>query len=185
MSAYTLPRALEFGGRSWAINADFRDVLTILEAFDDPELTDEEKAFVCIHNLYTDAEEIPRDQLQEAYAAAVAFIDNGEASARGPKTMDWQQDAKIIFPAVNRVAGYEVRDAVFLHWWTFLGMFMEINKDTTASNVFALRQKKARGKKLEKWEKEYWEQNKALCQLHPRLTDEEKAEKERLNAILG
>ena len=72
-----------------------------------------------------------------------------------------------------------------MHWWTFLGLFMEINKDTTASTVFALRQKKARGKKLEKWEKEYWEQNKALCQLRPRLTDEEKAEKERLNAILG
>ena len=184
MTAFDLPRALEFGGRSWEIDGDYRNVLLILAAFDDSELSDAEKAFVCIHNLYRDAEEIPTGCLQEAYNAASRFIDHGADGERGPRTMDWQQDADIIFAAVNRVAGREVRSVEFLHWWTFMGYFMEI-KGTTASTVFALRQKRARGKKLEKWEKEYWDQNRSLCALKPRLTDEEQAERDRLNALLG
>ena len=34
---FDLPRALAVGGRDWAIRADFREVLNILDAFDDPE----------------------------------------------------------------------------------------------------------------------------------------------------
>ena len=184
MSVYELPRVVTFGGRKWAINADFRDVLLTLEAFEDPELTDEEKAYVCLHNLYPEYADIRREQLQAAYDAAIEFIDHGTGKAGGPRTMDWKQDADIIFAAVNRVAGREVREADFLHWWTFLGLFMEI-KDSTASTVFALRQKKARGKKLEKWEKDYWNQNRELCQLRPQMTAEDRAEKDRLNKLLG
>ena len=61
---------------------------------------------------------------------------------------------------------------------------MEI-KDTTAATVFGLRQKKARGKKLEKWEQEYWRNNIEICKLKSKLTDEEKAEKEELKKLLG
>lgn len=184
MSVYELPHSVEFGGRSWAINTDFRDVLLTLEAFDDPELADEEKAFICLHNLFVDYADIPRELLQDAYNAAVEFIDHGSGGKNGPRTMDWHQDADIIFAAVNRVACCEVRAVGYLHWWTFMGYFMEI-KDTTCSMVFSLRQKKAQGKKLEKWEKEYWNQNKGLCQLRPKLTEADKAEKKRLEKLLG
>lgn len=182
---YDLPRAVEFGGKRWAIRTDFRDVLTILEAFDDPNLSDAEKAFVCLHNLYRDFDKITRDDAQAAFDAAVRFIDRGQApGAPGPRTMDWTQDAPIIFAAVNAVAGCEVRAKKYLHWWTFCGYFMEI-KDSTASTVFALRQKKAKGKKLEKWEKEYWRENTALCKLKARLTDEEQAEVDAIEKLLG
>lgn len=181
---FDLPRSVEFGGREWEINTDFRDVLLTLAAFEDPDLSNEEKAFVCLRNLYVDFESIQREQMQEAFDAALKFIDRGEEGEGGPKIMDWTQDANIIFPAVNAVAGYEVRSVEYLHWWTFVGYFMEI-KDSTAATVFGLRQKRARGKKLEKWEKEYWQENKALCQPKPRLTEEEKAEQERLRKILG
>ena len=160
-------------------------MLTILCAFDDPNLTPEEKAFVCLHNLYVDFESIPRESYQDAYNAAVRFIDRGEEPGKpGPRTMDWTQDAGLIFPAVNAVAGCEVRAVEYLHWWTFCGYFMEI-RESTAATVFALRQKKAKGKKLEKWEKDYWTENAALCVLKSRLTDEEQAEKDRINAMLG
>lgn len=184
---YELPTSVEFGGREWAINTDFRDVLNILVAFEDPELTDQEKGYVCLYNLYQDFESIPPELMQQAYDAAVAFIDSGheeESKKSGPRTMDWEQDAHIIFPAINHVAGFEVRAVDYLHWWTFMGYFMEI-KDSTASTVFGLRSKKARGKKLEKWEREYWQQNLDLCRLRTKLTEEEKAEKERLKQMLG
>lgn len=98
--------------------------------------------------------------------------------------MDWEQDAKIMFPAINTAAGYEVRSVPQLHWWTFMGYFMEIQKGVYAT-VLSLRQKKAKGKKLEKWEKEFWSANTDACVIRPKLTEEEKQEKEQLKALLG
>ena len=183
---YDLPTTVEFGGRTWEINTDYRDILNILMAFEDEELTPQEKAFVCLYNFYVNFEEIPKECVQEAYEKAMEFIDhgNGDDNGKKPRTMDWEQDAHIIFPAINRVAGYEVRSCDYLHWWTFLGMFMEI-KESTCATVFSLRQKKARGKKLEKYEQEFWSQNKDICVLRRKETAEDIAEKERLKAILG
>ena len=182
---FDLPRALAVGGREWAIRADFREVLNILDAFDDPELTDAEKVYVCLHNLYEDFAEMKPEDYAEAYRAAMAFIDHGVGGPEGgPRTVDWEQDAPLLFPAVNRAAGYEVRDAAFLHWWTFLGLFMEI-RDSVYATVLTLRQKRARGEKLEKWEKDFWRRNSGICQLKPRLSAAEQSEKERLERMLG
>lgn len=182
---FRLPEALEVGGEKWAIRADFREILNILAAFEDPELTEAEKAYICLNNLYADFPEMRTADYPEAFRAAVAFIDHGATGAKGgTRTVDWEQDAPILFPAVNRVAGYEVRSAAFLHWWTFLGFFMEI-RDSVYATVLALRQKRARGEKLEKWEQDFWRRNAGICRLKPRLSDAEKAEKERLEAALG
>ncbi|MBR1820454.1 MAG: hypothetical protein IJ769_02395 [Clostridia bacterium] len=183
--SYELPQALEVSGRDWAIRADYREILKILAAFDDPDLTDAEKAYVCLHNLYANFEDMPEADYPEAFQAAAAFIDHGAGgSGAGPRTVDWERDAPLLFPAVNRVAGYEVRGAAFLHWWTFLGMFMEI-RDSVYATVLALRQKRARGEKLEKWERDFWHRNAGICQLKPRLTELEQAEKARLTELLG
>ncbi len=96
VSAYELPRTLKVGGRMWAIRADFREVLNILDAFDDPELTEAEKAYVCLHNLYVDFAEMAPGAYAEAYRAAVAFIDHGLGGQGGPRTVDWEQDAPLL-----------------------------------------------------------------------------------------
>lgn len=182
---FDLPTALEFGGRTWAINTDYRDVLRILTAFEDPNLTDEEKAYICLHNLYPDLKDIPPDLIQAAFDAAVGFIDQGRHDdGPSPRTMDWAQDATLIFPAVNRAAGFEVRAAEYIHWWTFVGYFLEIT-NSTYSTVLGLRSKRARGKKLEKHEQEFWNLNKSVCVLKPKYTDEELEEKERYKKIIG
>lgn len=182
---FELPTALEFAGRRWPIRADYRQILTILAAFDDGELTEAEKTYVCLHNLYVDFGDMPPEDYPAAYRAAVEFIDHGAGNGQaGPRLMDWEQDAPLIFSAVNHVAGREIRDAAFLHWWTFLGLFMEIRESVFAT-VLALRQKKAQGKKLEKWEKAFWSRNAGLCRLKPRLTEAERREKARLERALG
>lgn len=182
---YDLPKTVEFGGRKWDINSDFRDVLTVLSAFEDPDLKDNEKAYVCLYNMYPDFDDIPKEQLQAAYEAVMGFIDHGGSKKQGRRTVDWTQDADLLFPAVNSVAGYEVRSVEYLHWWTFLGLFMEI-KESTYSTVLSLRQKKwVKHKKLEKWEREFWTNNKDICEIKRRETEEEKAEKAKFDAILG
>lgn len=183
---FDLPTFLEVGGKKRPINSDYRDVLRTLTAFEDPNLTDGEKTYICLHNMYPDLDDIPKEDMQAAFDAAVAFIDHGSANddRPSPRTMDWTQDASLIFPAVNRVAGFEVRGVAYMHWWTFMGYFMEI-RNTTYATILGLRGKKARGKKMEKDEKDFWNHNRDICELKKRYTEEEIAEQDRLNKILG
>ena len=98
--------------------------------------------------------------------------------------MDWEQDERIMFPAINKAAGFEVRQAKYVHWRTFIGYYMEI-PEGIFSHVLSIRLKKAKGKKLEKYEKEFWNANKDICVLKTKLTEEEQVEKDRINALLG
>lgn len=184
----SLPRAVEVNGEYYDIRTDFRDILNIIVAFNDPELTESEKVYVCLCILFEDFESIPHTDLEAAFRAALSFIDCGMGddgnAQKSPRVMDWEQDEAIIFPAVNKVAGFEIRAIEYLHWWTFMGYYMEIS-DGVFSQVLSMRSKKARGKPLEQWEREYWRANKHICVLTPKLSAEEQAAKDRLNAMLG
>lgn len=186
---FDLPTTLTVGGREWSIETDFRQVLRVVTAFEDVDLTDADKAMLCLYDLYADLENMPPDLYQEAFDAAVRFIDGGgdapnDDKPSHPRTMDWTQDAPLIFPAINKAAGFEVRSVPYMHWWTFLGYFMEIGGSVYAT-VLELRGKRARGKKLEKSEQEYWKQNKDICELKRRETAEERAEREYYERLLG
>lgn len=169
-----LPEALEVCGSLIPINADFRNILTIFEALNDAELTDHEKAYVCLRRLYL--KEIPVSAIEEAIKKAYWFCDGGDMPKSKPeriKTMDWKQDEQLIMPAVSRTLGVtDVRSLPYLHWWTFLGSFGEIGEGLFAS-VLNIRRKQANGKKLEKWEKEFYAKNKSVIRI---LSDEEKAD---------
>ena len=182
-----LPTQLSVGGRDWAIRTDFRDVLKVLLAFSDPDLEPHEKLFICLYDIYEDFEQMNPGDFEEAYKQAVWFIDCGDTAKKDDKPshrlVDWEQDERILFPAINKVAGCETRSAPYIHWWTFMGYFMEIHEGIY-SQVLSLRQKRSKGKKLEKWEREFWSANKDLCVLQPKLSEEEKAERDRLNALL-
>lgn len=183
-----LPRSLSVNGTQYAIRSDFRDVLKIVVAFNDPDLEDSEKVYVCLFILYEDFADLPRDDYEAAFKAALKFIDGGsevtEDAQHSPRVMDWEQDESIMFPAINKVAGFETRSCEYLHWWTFLGYYMEITEGVF-STVLSIRSKKAKGKSLEKWEREFWSANKGICALKEKLSEEEQAEKDRLNALLG
>lgn len=181
-----LPTQIEIAGEMYSIRTDFRDIIKILCAFSDPELENEEKVYVCLFILYEDFESISKNDYEEAFQKAVSFIDQGsqENNRRSPRLMDWEQDENIMFPAINKVAGFEVRGSKYIHWWTFLGYYMEISEGMF-SQILALRSKRAKGKKLEKWEREFWNSNKSICVLKPKLTKEEKLEIEQLNKLLG
>jgi len=185
---WELPKTILLGGEEWDIRTDFRDVLKIVIAFGDPNLENEEKIYICLQILYEGFDEIPEEQYEAAFTAALNFIDcempeNQKNGKLSPRTMDWEQDSNILFAAVNKIAGYEVRSVNYLHWWSFIGYFMEIPADGVFGNILRLRQKKAKGK-LDKSEREFWAANRSLCELKPKLSDKEKAAKERLKQML-
>lgn len=178
-----LPTALEVGGASYAIRSDYRDVLHIFSAFSDDDLTDEEKAYVCLKCLYMTPEAIPQEHLEEAVRKAFWFCDGGDAPKSEPdriRTLDWSHDESILFPAVSKAAGFEVRSCEYLHWWVFLGYFGEIG-DGLFSTVLHIRQKMARGKPLEEWESDFVKRNKTLVTLR---TAQEQAEIDETEAFL-
>lgn len=181
-----LPSTLEVGGKLYKIRTDFRDILTIMLAFSDPELDEREKYAVMLTILYED-HDIPAEDVPEAIERAIWFLDCGQTNEdkKPPrKVMDWEQDESILFPSINKVAGKEVRAVEHMHWWTFMGYFMEI-EDGTFSTVLSIRQKRSRGKKLEKWEQEFYRNNRKLCDLKTRYTAEEQAEIDEWNKLLG
>ena len=101
-----------------------------------------------------------------------------------PKLLDWDQDAQVIIADINKVAGTEVWSLPFLHWWTFLSFFHAIGEGQL-STLISIREKLRTGKKLEKWEQEYYRKNKSRVDLKKRYTPEDLAEQERLKKLLG
>lgn len=178
-----LPQTLNIGGTEYEIRSDFRDVLRIYSAFEDNALSEQDKAFVCLVNIFPDYEEIPDEYLQQAIEKAYWFVGGGDMPQSEPekqKMIDWHQDENILFPAINKAAGFIVREREYLHWWEFLGFFGEIGEGLF-STVMNIRQKKAQGKPLEKHEKEFYRKNRNLVNIK---TPEDIEAEEELNAVL-
>ena len=64
----------------------------------------------------------------------------------------------MICASVNRVAQTEVRSLPYLHWFTFIGYYMEIG-ECTLSTIVSIRNKIANNKKLEKYERDFKAEN--------------------------
>lgn len=178
----SLPESLDVNGKEYAIRTDFRVVLLIFQALNDPELSEQEKASVILGSLYKN--EFPED-LQEAINKAAWFMDGGQTFKGSEKrVMDWEQDEQMIFSAVNKVAGYETRAKEYIHWWTFLGFFNEIGEGLF-STVVNIRKKRNKGKKLDKTEEEFYKHNREVVNLKRRLSKEEQRELDEVNRLLG
>lgn len=195
MYAWELPTSLEVGGKEYAIRTDYRVILDILAAMNDPEIfvpgmTEEEKkmeqSMTMLQILYIDFDSMPPRDWKEAAEKARDFIDCGikDDGKPKPRTMDWEQDAPLIVPAINKSVKIDVRSVKYMHWWTFFGLYMEIG-ESTFSTVVSIRDKKRRGKKLEKWEQEFYRNNKHLVDLKARRIERSDEEKDALRELFG
>ena len=98
--------------------------------------------------------------------------------------MDWEQDAALIAPAVDKVLGYSCRRCGYLHWWEFLGAFHGVG-DGLFAQVVNIRNKRARGRRLEKSEQEFARENAAIIKIHAAESAEDKAVKRKAVGSLG
>lgn len=162
-----LPKTLTINGKAYRIRTDYRNILRIFEAFADKDLSDKEKMLVCLRRMFVDFSKLPYGDYKEAYEQVYWFIGCGKPEEKRPpvRTFNWIKDEPLMFPAVNKAAGLEVRAVPYLHWWTFMGYFESIDAESLFGTVLSIRQKKARGKKLEKYEREFMQNNKALMAL--------------------
>lgn len=122
---HRLPQELEVGGKIYPINADFRNCLLILEAFEDETLTIIDSQEIMIELLFCD--EIPLDFLK-AQSVAVEFMNLGEKlETRSKKPIySFTQDAKYIRSAMQSKYRVRLDELEFWHWWDFCYAFFDL-----------------------------------------------------------
>lgn len=185
-----LPESLTVDGVDYPIRSDYRNVLQVFEVFSDPELEPGEKWEVAIYLLFEDfscaddVEEAARNgfDVNKAAEQITWFISMGKENKKDRElpVYDWVQDEQMIFSAVNKVAGKEVREVEYMHWWTLSGYLNGVDKDDIWTFIVGIRDKLNHHKKLEKHEREFYNKNKDLVVIKAPKTEEElRQEKER------
>lgn len=171
---YSLPKSVDIGGAEYAIRWDYRPILDICAALSDPDLSDEERAYAALDIFYPDFNEMPQEHYQEAIERCFWFINCGEESPtrKSPRLIDWEQDFPLMVNPINRVLGREIREETPLHWFSFLAAYAEVG-DCTFAQVVRIRDKKARGKTLDKSEREWYRQNRHLVDFKAKYTSED------------
>lgn len=193
-STWELPESITVGDTEYAIRTDYRAILDILTAMNDPEIVDKSMSedeknmqyvLTMLHILYVDFDKMPEGYWQEATEKAIGFIDCGikDNGKPKPRLMDWQQDAPLIAPQISKIIGRDIRGAD-MHWWTFLGYYMDIG-DGAFATIVSIRDKLKKKKKLEKWEREYYKDNKTLIDLNTEKKTRSAEDRAALDKLLG
>ena len=162
---YELPITININETVYTIrdNGDYRMVLDCFNVLNDVELSDGERIITSLFIFYSDFDEVEDvlrcddEILQELVEQMFDFMNCGSQQS-GAKTnfkaIDWTSDEQIICSAINNVANTEIRSVEYCHWWTFMGYFCAIG-ESVLSTVVGIRNKIAKGKKLEKYETEF------------------------------
>lgn len=179
---YGLPKRLEIGGEMYSVRYDFRVILDIFEVLNDPELNDQDRAIAVLQMFYIDFDKIT--DYEEAVKKLFWFINCGqeeEPTAKKQKPLvDWEQDFQYIIAPVNRALGQEIRSIEYdlktntggVHWWTFISGYIEIG-DCFFSQVVRIRDKKAKGKQLDKSDREFYRKNRDVIDIKTHYTEAE------------
>lgn len=166
---YELPITITINDTSYGIRnkGDYRMVLDCFSALNDIELSESERIITSVMIFYPDFEEVKdvlacSDEMLTALVEQMFNFLNCNSKHPGAKTnfkaIDWDDDAQLICSAINKVANTEIRSVEYCHWWTFMGYFSAIG-ESSLSTVVGIRNKIAKGKKLEKYEQEFRQDN--------------------------
>ena len=185
---YDLPTSLEVCGVEYEIRSDFRAVLDVCAALSDPDLSVQEKVYVLLDIIYPSFDgymdeqglevKMSPEHYEEAVKQCYWFINCGaeeDNTRKTPKLVDWEQDFQYMVAPINRVVGTEVRALEYFHWWSFISAYYEIGGDCTFAQIVRIRNKKARGKPLDKEEARWYRENRKMVDLRHTYSESEKA----------
>ena len=159
-------------------------VLDCFKALNDKELNEQERIIACMIMFYKNfstVEDVLRQSeiLRPLQQEMFLFFDCGEKDLKSNtdniKVLDWDRDSNLIVSAVNNVAGKEIRSLEYLHWWTFVSYYTAIS-ESLLTEVIKLRYKKAKGEKLEKYEKKFIQSNPQYFNIDMRSEEQKEAD---------
>ena len=164
---------------------DFRMVIDCFTALSDFELDASYRTMTCLIIFYdgmrdeNDVVATFGNNLDKAITKMYEFFNCNQLSSPGAhmkhKLVDWKQDAQLIAGAINLVAGKEIRAEAYLHWWTFMGYYLNIG-ECAFSTIVGIRHKIKSGKKLENHEKEFKRDNPQYFVWDSQTTEENQAD---------
>jgi hypothetical protein len=133
-----LPSSVILDGREYRINTDFRSCLRIMLAFEDNDLTPQEKRLILFENFYIDR---PAD-ISQATDRAMWFLNCGRDSIddEGPRVFSWAKDSQLIYSAFHQTHKIDIQTAS-IHWWVFLSLFMDLGNNTAFCQLASLRRR--------------------------------------------
>lgn len=183
---YSLQTSISINQASFHITnkGDFRMVLDCFRALNDPDLSPQEQLYSCLIIFYEELnsiEDIIRNMrnLEQLESEMNKFFNGGDAEVDTHAThyhlIDWDKDSNLICSAINNVAKQEVRSLDYLHWWTFLGYYMAIG-DCALATIVSIRNKIAKGTKLETYEKKFRAENPEYFNRDYRSNEQKQAE---------
>ena len=180
---YELPIQIEIDGVKYNIrnNGDYRMVLDAFSVLNDEELNQQERVLASLLIFYEDMtcleDVLAISDLEKATEKMFEFFNAGRPETSGPsrKLIDWDEDSAMISSAINKVAGQEIRSVEYMHWWTFMGYFNAIG-ESTLSTVVSIRDKILKDKKLEKWERDFRNENTQYFIWNHKTVEDKEAE---------
>lgn len=179
---YELPTTAIIDGKELKIRTDYRAILDIIFAMSDVDLSKEQLIEIILKIFYVDYNKITN--IEEALKTAMLFIQGNKSdtsNTNNQKLMDWEQDLSLIIPAINKVLGVEIRSLEYLHWWSFLGAYMEIG-ECTFNTFVGIRYKKLNNIKLDKNEQKIYKNNYDRIHLKERV---DKGTQQIMDEIMG
>lgn len=172
MIGYSLPTAIEIDGKSYPVtqNGHFEMVLDCFKDLNDEEIPQKLRVVDCCKIFYEDINDdsdimLFGDHFDEAVKKMYSFFNCNQVelpqknTSTSIKLVDWETDAQLICAAILEKAGKDIRSLPYLHWFTFMGYYMSIDPNSAWGNIISIRYKRARGKTLEKYEREYVDNN--------------------------
>jgi hypothetical protein len=167
------PTKIRIDDTDYEINTDYRNCLKIILAFEDDELTIEEQYFIMLNLLY---KEMP-ENIELAIEKAILFLNCGKGYevSDSKRTYSFNKDSKYIYSAMNQTHNIDLESIEYLHWWKFVFLFMDVDKDCTFSYITSLRYKKNNGK-LDNYDKKIWVEMREIVDLDYSCEDEEESE---------
>jgi len=180
-----LPGHVIVNGKPVAINTDFKSCLKTILAFEDNELTPQEKYQVLLSNLYTERPENAREALEKG----LWFLNGGSNQKANddaqPRIYSFEKDANYIFAAFRQTHGIDLYNAASLHWWVFLALFMDLGSETTFCQLASLRKRVKTGKATKEERAIAREMDDAfdISEIDTRTLDEKEQEREFMRLV--
>lgn len=145
-----LPTKIMVNNKIYPINYDYHTIIRILEAYEDPELTQSEKYYITIKSLYKD--EVPDDDWTEAIEKAFKFINCGaedkenNSKKKETRIYSFTQDANYIFSGITSTHHIDLEKDSNMHWWKFNALFMDMGPKCMFGELIYYRKRLAEGK---------------------------------------
>ncbi len=162
-----LPKKIRVNENIYDINYDYKTAIKTLMAFEDNDLTPNEKCYILLNNIYKD--KIPENEQLEAINKGIKFLNLGVDSKEdnvddNSRIYSFNKDSSYIYSGISQTHKIDLEQESNLHFWKFMSLFMDMKPECMFGELVYYRKRKKEGK-LTKEEKQQYNKIKDLLEL--------------------